>query len=64
MTKEMGCNVLLKDEIKALCVYVNREVYNLNVVEVMVSEIAKMVKGEIEYNESIIKDKKRGKIDD
>lgn len=38
-------NDLLKNEIKALNDYVNRDEYNLNVVEVMVNEIQDIVKG-------------------
>lgn len=38
-------NNLLKSEIRALNNYVNRDEYNLNVVEVMVDEIQDIVKG-------------------
>ncbi len=38
-------NDLLKSEIRALYNYVNRDEYNLNVVEVMVNEIQDIVKG-------------------
>lgn len=38
-------NDLLKSEIRALNNYVNRDEYNLNVVEVMVNEIQDIVKG-------------------
>ena len=38
-------NELLKSEIRALYNYINRDEYNLNVVEVMVNEIQDIVKG-------------------
>ena len=38
-------NDLLKEEIKALYNYVNRDEFNLNVVEVMVNEIQSIVEG-------------------
>lgn len=38
-------NDLLKEEIKALYNYANRDEFNLNVVEVMINEIQDIVKG-------------------
>lgn len=51
-------NDLLKEEIKALYNYVNRDEFNLNVVEVMINEIQDIVEGlkpceESEYSEQI-----------
>lgn len=45
-------NDLLKEEIKALYNYANRDEYNLNVVEIMINEIQGIAKGLKPYEET------------